>query len=153
MTRTRESGDGPKCWCGAEAVWSGFCDAHCGELGNWSRRPPVLPPAYPAQLSSRVGHNSDCICPYCVSDRAERRALRVHTDQAVPWDRIEVRFRVRNRDAAQDIGLCDELPHGWELSCSEPRDGGFYLVFNVQGGAFVRDGFVVRRIIERLGML
>lgn len=45
MSRERVPGDGPKCWCGGEAVWSGYCAAHCGELGNWSNRPPIDPPA------------------------------------------------------------------------------------------------------------
>lgn len=55
MSRTRVPGDGPKCWCGAEAVWSGYCAAHCGELGNWSKRPPVDRPRQTKGSSSPPG--------------------------------------------------------------------------------------------------
>lgn len=46
MSRVRTPGDGPKCWCGAQAVYCGYCAAHCGQLGDWTRHPPIdRPPA------------------------------------------------------------------------------------------------------------
>lgn len=38
MSRTRVPGDGPKCGCGAPAVWSGFCQMEDGR-GYCNARP------------------------------------------------------------------------------------------------------------------
>lgn len=46
MSRTRAPGDGPKCACGAPAVWSGFCQMAdgLGYCGNACKVPQILFP-------------------------------------------------------------------------------------------------------------
>lgn len=43
MSRQRFPGDGPRCWCGADATFSGFCNAHY----NTDTGKPTLAPARP----------------------------------------------------------------------------------------------------------
>jgi len=70
-----------------------------------------------------------------------------------PWANCEVSFQIRNPEATYSIGPCSELPAGWTVSRTEPAEEQrcFMLVFEVQGDVLASDGFVVQRILDRMG--
>lgn len=43
MSRTRTPGDGPRCWCGAAATFSGYCNAHYDTDTGRKIGPPPRP--------------------------------------------------------------------------------------------------------------
>lgn len=44
MSRARVPGDGPQCWCGVPATFSGYCNAHYNRDTGEKTNSPVTPP-------------------------------------------------------------------------------------------------------------
>lgn len=80
-------------------------------------------------------------------------------NQPAPWDTCEIGYYVRHFDESDrhTLGTCDAMPLGWIVAGVDTnrrrRDGHALLMFDVQGEPSDRDGVIVGRILERLGVL
>ncbi len=97
-------------------------------------------------------YNRDCDCSSC--DRIYNTEQRLSGASVLAfWDSCEIRFTVRSPEAV-DIGFSGELPVGWVVKeCVRvERLRAFSLVFEVQGEPTARDGAIVYRILQRMGV-
>lgn len=78
-----------------------------------------------------------------------------HPEAAMlPWHTCIIGFVSRNTDRSQEVNNHPSLPKTWMLISSDRMGASAYfkLEFEVDGPVNIRDGEIVKGIIEELGM-